>query len=192
VSTTAPPASARLVQSLPNALTLSGAALGLGACAGIILQQPVLAGLAWLLAVGVDQIDGTVARMLGAQSPVGARLDTFADTVQYGIMPVMLAASWSSGLAVTGALLHALAFAWRQASGQKDHLIGLPAVIGVAAAITWGGPVPGLLVLGWGVLSAGLLISPLQVRGGPVYIGSVAGAVIALLACLVRLSGLVG
>jgi CDP-diacylglycerol--serine O-phosphatidyltransferase len=82
---------------VPNAITCGSLVVGLAAIAGAFVTAD-FAGSAWLviLAVLLDKLDGTVARLLRATSAIGMQLDSFADFVTFGIAPGALL--FASGL----------------------------------------------------------------------------------------------
>lgn len=86
---------------IPNFLTLAN--LFCGCCAlvfvanGHISMAAIFIGFALLL----DWLDGTAARLLNVQSPLGGQLDSMADMVSFGVVPgailyLMLAAWFAS------------------------------------------------------------------------------------------------
>lgn len=103
----------------------------------------------------MDFFDGWLARLLKAQSPIGAQLDSLADVVTFGVLPALiyfqlLAASYrlqpeaftTPIIVMIPALLIALAAAYRLAKfnvddRQKDSFIGLatPAMAIFAASL---------------------------------------------------------
>lgn len=82
--------SKRLRYLPPNLVTLLSLALGL-----VSMHHAARGNLeeaAWfiLYSVLLDKLDGTLARLLGAQSRIGVELDSFADFVAFGIAPGFL------------------------------------------------------------------------------------------------------
>jgi len=75
---------------LPNILTLCAVLCGLTALRLSGEGQPELAMAAVFAAVVLDTADGYLARLLGAESPIGAELDSLADFVNFGVAPGML------------------------------------------------------------------------------------------------------
>ncbi len=80
----------RAVFLLPNILTLCAVVCGLTALRLSGEGQPELAMAAIFAAVVLDTADGYAARLLGAESPIGAELDSLADFVNFGVAPGML------------------------------------------------------------------------------------------------------
>jgi CDP-diacylglycerol---serine O-phosphatidyltransferase len=75
---------------LPNVLTLCAVLCGLTS-----LRLSAEGQFGWAIAaifgaVVLDTADGYFARLLGAESPIGAELDSLADCVNFGVAPAML------------------------------------------------------------------------------------------------------
>jgi len=81
-----------LLRNLPNFITLLNLLSG---CAGIYvclaLHELQLAAFFILLSGVFDFLDGLVARLLHAQSPIGKDLDSLADVVSFGVLPGFIA-----------------------------------------------------------------------------------------------------
>jgi CDP-diacylglycerol--serine O-phosphatidyltransferase len=75
---------------LPNILTLCAVLCGMTALRLSGEGQPELAMAAIFAAVVLDTADGYLARLLRAESPIGAELDSLADFVNFGVAPAML------------------------------------------------------------------------------------------------------
>jgi CDP-diacylglycerol---serine O-phosphatidyltransferase len=75
---------------LPNILTLCAVLCGMTALRLSGEAQPELAMAAIFVAVVLDTADGYLARLLRAESPIGAELDSLADFVNFGVAPAML------------------------------------------------------------------------------------------------------
>jgi len=95
---------------IPNLLTT------FALCAGLTSIRFSVAGL-WELAVTaiviaaiLDFLDGGVARLLKASSPLGAQLDSLSDFVCFGVAPAILLYLWSLNDAGSLGWLVALAF----------------------------------------------------------------------------------
>ena len=141
----------RPIALLPNALTLANAGLGLLAISKAVaalargadqqLFEHHLETACWLIFIAgfLDAIDGTVARVTGAFSDLGAQLDSLADAVTFGIAPAIVAKVLleHEGLshprihfiaAAAFALMAILRLARFNAEGDDDHLSfrGLP------------------------------------------------------------------
>jgi len=75
---------------LPNILTLFAVLCGMTALRLSGEGQAGLAMAAIFAAVVLDTADGYAARLLRAESPIGAELDSLADFVNFGVAPAML------------------------------------------------------------------------------------------------------
>ncbi len=75
---------------LPNILTLCAVVCGLTALRLSGEAKPELAMAAIFAAVVLDTADGYLARLLRAESAIGAELDSLADFVNFGVAPAML------------------------------------------------------------------------------------------------------
>ncbi len=75
--------------AIPNSVTLARIALGIVATMTLLPQPHLLAW--WILAFALlDLLDGALARLVRATSRVGARLDSAADFINFGVLPAML------------------------------------------------------------------------------------------------------
>lgn len=80
----------KLVNQIPNTLTLSNLLLGTMA---IIALTNALVVTALLLMAGslvADVLDGAIARKLGISDGLGIQLDSLADMVTFGVLPAMM------------------------------------------------------------------------------------------------------
>jgi CDP-diacylglycerol--serine O-phosphatidyltransferase len=134
---------------IPNILTLCAVLCGLTA-----LRLSAEGEFDWAIAaifgaVVLDTADGYLARLLGAESPIGAELDSLADFVSFGVAPAMLIyqrdlhlLGWAGWL-IAG--VYVLATGLRLARfnvqsrlpkepGQKNWFCGLPST-GAAVAV---------------------------------------------------------
>ena len=80
---------------VPNAVTLLALCLGLTAFRQGLNGNFQLAVLCIVLAGFLDAFDGRLARLLKAESPLGAQLDSLSDFVNFGIAPVLLVYLWA-------------------------------------------------------------------------------------------------
>ena len=138
--------SVSILSLLPNMVTLIGMSLGLTAIRFAIEGRFTTAVFLIVLAAVADGLDGLLARKLGAESPMGAQLDSLSDFLCFGVAPMIVV--YQMHLAQTGgftwifALLFAAATCLRLArfnvmSGQADesdgpkrHFVGVPAPAG--------------------------------------------------------------
>ena len=119
---------------IPNAFSILNALFGsLGIFFALQLQFRY-AALLLVLCVVFDAIDGSVARKLNASTAFGARLDTIADFISFGLLPTTVIFvylkpfhAWS---AIALALLYSAATAFRltrfSAKGHSDYFDGIP------------------------------------------------------------------
>jgi CDP-diacylglycerol--serine O-phosphatidyltransferase len=127
----------------------------LSMCAGLtsikfaLEHQPIPAMALIAAAAILDALDGRVARILGAQSQLGAEIDSLADAVNFGVTPalvvyVTLLTKWPVGWAVV--LLYAVCVVLRlarynaqddqtQPSYAKEYFVGMPAPAGAVSMI---------------------------------------------------------
>jgi CDP-diacylglycerol--serine O-phosphatidyltransferase len=79
-----------LRRHIPNIVTLCNLALGTLAVLMAMENQVVFASWLILLSALLDFLDGFLARMLKAGSPLGRQLDSFADLVSFGLAPASI------------------------------------------------------------------------------------------------------
>ena len=156
-----PPRKLPFHKMIPNMITLTAMASGMSsikfAIAAFNLPKAE-AGPKWELSVlcivaaaFMDAFDGAAARLLKAQSKLGAELDSFSDFVCFGVAPAIVVYLWSLDAigrwGWTIALLFAMATALRLArfniaSDDKDpndplskYFTGVPSPMGAGLAI---------------------------------------------------------
>lgn len=87
-----------IIKYIPNTITSLNLFSGCVACVMVNQEEFYLAALWIMLAAVFDFMDGFVARMLKAFSPIGKELDSLADVVSFGVAPsfliYMLFADW--------------------------------------------------------------------------------------------------
>lgn len=76
------------MKHIPNLLTLLN--LFFGCCAIVMTGQLWMASLFIFLAACADFLDGGVARLLKAGSPLGKQLDSLSDVVSFGVAPSII------------------------------------------------------------------------------------------------------
>jgi CDP-diacylglycerol--serine O-phosphatidyltransferase len=183
---------------VPNAITAAALCSGLTGVRFAISGDYEKAVLAVILAGVLDGIDGRIARLLKAQSRFGAELDSLADSLSFGMAPALVLFLWSLQDLPRFGWFASLAFAIccalrlarfnaqidvdEQPHKSAGFLTGVPAPVGAGLAflpmylwIATGDPLfrQPLLVAGWTVLSAFLMISNLatlswsSIRPGP-------------------------
>ena len=138
------------LQILPSAMTV------LSICAGLTsirfaLQHQLVPAMSLIVAAAIlDGLDGRVARMLDAQTRMGAEIDSLADAVNFGVTPalvlyVSMLSKWPIGWAVV--LLYAICVVLRlarynalAADGSQppyahEFFVGMPAPAGAVSMI---------------------------------------------------------
>jgi len=138
------------LQLLPSAMTVLSMCAGLTSIKFALEHQPIPAMALIAAAAILDALDGRVARILGAQSRLGAEIDSLADAVNFGVTPalvvyVTLLSKWPVGWAVV--LLYAVCVVLRlarynalqddstQPSYAKEFFVGMPAPAGAVSMI---------------------------------------------------------
>lgn len=138
-----------LRQAAPAFVTLIALAFGLGALEAARLGSWDMALRLVLLAAVADGLDGTLARKLGAVSPMGKQLDSLSDVIAFGVAPAFLFTTYHGDAPDAArygvALLFVSAGAYRlarfHAQPKQDVFDGLPITIaGAMLAIAVAGP----------------------------------------------------
>lgn len=131
------------VNLIPNLITVAAIACGMTAIRFAIIGNLRVAALLILLAAVLDTLDGFLARRLGADSDIGAELDSLADFLDFGAAPAVILHVWllqqMPGLGWAAALAFVIAAALRLArfnvmtqdltksAMSGGHFIGVPA-----------------------------------------------------------------
>ena len=97
--------SVSMKKNIPNFITLINLFFGCCALASVLYGQFIPAFWFSLASGLADYLDGTLARILKAKSPIGEQLDSLADMVSFGVVP--------------GAILYMLLV---KGLGGQDHL----------------------------------------------------------------------
>jgi CDP-diacylglycerol--serine O-phosphatidyltransferase len=138
------------LQILPSAMTVLSICAGLTAIRFALQHQPVPAMALIVAAAILDGLDGRVARMLDAQTRLGAEIDSLADAVNFGVTPalvlyVSMLSKWPVGWVVV--LLYAVCVVLRlarynalQDDGTQppyahEFFVGMPAPAGAVSMI---------------------------------------------------------
>lgn len=169
--------STRVIQIIPNAITVTALCTGLSSIRFALLEQWQMAVTLIIIAAILDGIDGRVARLLRASSRFGAELDSLSDFIAFGVAPAVLLylyalESWGGfGWAMT--LLFSTAQALRLArfnsridlesespEWTKSYSVGVPAPAGAIVALT---PLMVSFALGVNVQGYPFLIAPFMV-----------------------------
>jgi len=135
---------------IPNMITLTAMASGMSAIKFAIGEKWELAVLAIIVAAVMDAFDGAAARLLKAQSKLGAELDSLSDFLCFGVAPAFVVFLWSNSLVRFGwlaCLIFAMCTALRLARFNiseevKDkndplakYFTGVPAPVGAGLGI---------------------------------------------------------
>jgi len=135
---------------IPNMITLTAMAAGMSAIKFAIVGKWELAVIAIIVAGVMDAFDGAAARLLKAQSKLGAELDSLSDFLCFGVAPAFLMFLWTNNMPRVGwlaALIFAMSAALRLArfnvsEDDKDkndplgkYFTGVPAPVGAALCI---------------------------------------------------------
>lgn len=75
---------------IPNFVTLLNLISGLLGLVFLLLNKPILAAIMIFSASFFDFLDGFVARLLHATSPMGKELDSLCDMLSFGVLPGFL------------------------------------------------------------------------------------------------------
>lgn len=135
---------------LPSAMTVLSICAGLTSIKFALDHKPIPAMALIAVAAILDALDGRVARILDAQSRMGAEIDSLADSVNFGVAPalvvyVTLLSKWPIGWAVV--LLYAVCVVLRLARYNaqqddgtlppyaKEYFVGMPAPAGAVSMI---------------------------------------------------------
>ncbi len=80
----------QLLRLIPNMVTIVAICAGLTSIRFSIAGEFAVAVYLILLAVVLDGLDGRLARLLKAESPIGAELDSLADFLNFGVAPGLM------------------------------------------------------------------------------------------------------
>jgi len=134
---------------VPNMITMTALASGMTSIKFAIAEKWELAVVAVIIAACMDAFDGAAARLLNAQSKLGAELDSLSDFMCFGVAPAFTIYLWTNSAVRFGwvtALIFAMACALRLArfniaQDEQDksnplnkYFTGVPAPVGAALA----------------------------------------------------------
>jgi len=128
---------------IPNTATMLNLGLGVLAIYFGFQNELLLAAAAILAGMILDALDGKLARRLDVFSEFGAKLDSKADYITFGIAPGVLIAQWLISLNISPIVsilvgfLHYAAVHYRlrrfDIAGHSDFFDGVPSPTGAAA-----------------------------------------------------------
>ena len=132
---------------LPNAITSGAMFAGFFAIVAATEGKFLFAGIALLLAMILDALDGRVARAMKAETEFGKQFDSLSDMVAFGVAPGVLALEWGLnslnqfGWAITFLYMAcaALRLARFNLTGESSSFSGLPSPMacGAVASAAW-------------------------------------------------------
>jgi CDP-diacylglycerol--serine O-phosphatidyltransferase len=168
---------------LPSIFTVGNMFCGY-ACMVYVIRGDLPTAAAFIgIALVLDTIDGSLARLTGTSSAFGLQLDSLADVVSFGLAPAILAfawglsdfgrVGWGAGFIFVSAAAMRLARFNIQSTGQLDkrYFVGMPApaAAGVIAATVFAWPYalsgyPQALGLAVVLVPAALMVSTIRFR----------------------------
>jgi CDP-diacylglycerol---glycerol-3-phosphate 3-phosphatidyltransferase len=127
----------RLIESrlTPNAISLTGFALNLGAAGLVVGRLFFLAGVAFIVGSVMDTFDGRYSRMSGKGTQFGAFLDSTLDRLEEGIVLTAVGAYFAARhdqaavAAVVAAVLFSLMVSYTRARAEA---LGVQCKVGLA------------------------------------------------------------
>jgi CDP-diacylglycerol---glycerol-3-phosphate 3-phosphatidyltransferase len=154
----------RLIESrlTPNAISLTGLVLCLGAAVLVWQELFFLGGVAFVIGSVCDTLDGRYSRMSGKGTPFGAFLDSTLDRIEEGVVLTAVAAYFSSEgdhLAVAAVVVAVLASLMVSYTRARAEALGVECKVGIADRA--------VRVV---ILSAGLLLAGLELLAPAVYV----------------------
>jgi CDP-diacylglycerol--serine O-phosphatidyltransferase len=84
------PKAPQLARVIPNAITVTALCMGLSSIRFALIERWEVAVSFILIAAILDGMDGRIARLLRADSPFGAELDSLSDFISFGIAPALI------------------------------------------------------------------------------------------------------
>jgi CDP-diacylglycerol---glycerol-3-phosphate 3-phosphatidyltransferase len=154
----------RLIESrlTPNAISLTGLVLCVGAAVLVWQELFFLGGVAFVVGSVCDTLDGRYSRMSGKGTPFGAFLDSTLDRIEEGIVLTAVAFHFSSegdDLAVAAVVVAVLASLMVSYTRARAEALGVECKVGIADRA--------VRVV---ILSAGLLLAGLELLAPAVYV----------------------
>lgn len=134
-----------VIQLLPNMLTIAAICAGMSAIRFGVQGNYTLAVQLILAAAVLDGLDGRIARRMGADSKMGAELDSLGDFLNFGVAPPLVIYFWALQDMRSAAWLSVLVYAVccvirlarfnvsgkaEEDAAPKTHFVGVPAPAG--------------------------------------------------------------
>ena len=137
------------IRMLPSAMTVAAICLGLSAVKFALDDRPTEAMAFLAIAAILDALDGRIARILKADSRMGAEIDSLADAVNFGVAPAFIVYGTLLSQSRVGwivVLLYSVCIVLRLArfnamldvdkpAYEKEYFVGMPAPAGAIGAI---------------------------------------------------------
>ena len=155
----------RLIESrlTPNAISITGLVLCVGAAVLVTQRLFFLAGLAFVVGSVMDTLDGRYSRMSGKGTPFGAFLDSTLDRIEEGIVLAAVAAYFSSrgdDLAVAAVVLTVLGSLMVSYTRARAEALGVDCKVGLATRAVRVGILSVGLVSAQGAITGLSLLEP--------------------------------
>ncbi|HEV7753644.1 MAG TPA: CDP-alcohol phosphatidyltransferase family protein [Baekduia sp.] len=127
----------RLIESrlTPNAISLTGFLLCVGAAVLVAERLFFLGGLMFIIGSVCDTLDGRYSRMSGKGSPFGAFLDSTLDRIEEGVVLTAVAAYFASRdmqFAVAACVIAVLASLMVSYTRARAEALGVECKVGIA------------------------------------------------------------
>ncbi len=127
----------RLIESrlTPNAISLTGLGLNVGAAVLVYADYYFLGGIAFIVGSIMDTLDGRYSRMSGKGTQFGAFLDSTLDRVSEGIVLAAVAAQFAESgddFAVAATVIAVLASVMVSYTRARAEALGVTGDVGIA------------------------------------------------------------
>ena len=128
----------RLIESrlTPNAISLTGFVLNVGAAVLVTQRLFFAAGVAFLVGSLMDMLDGRYSRMSGKGTPFGAFLDSTLDRIEEGVVLTAVAAYFAAqgrDLAVAATVLTVVGSYMVSYTRARAEALGVECKVGIAS-----------------------------------------------------------
>ena len=128
----------RLIESrlTPNAISLTGFVLNVGAAVLVTQRLFFVAGVAFLVGSLMDMLDGRYSRMSGKGTPFGAFLDSTLDRIEEGVVLTAVAAYFAAqgrDVAVAATVLTVVGSYMVSYTRARAEALGVECKVGIAS-----------------------------------------------------------